>query len=217
MSLVLASESPRRRQLLTLLGVPFTAEGAAVDERTAPSPALAKASAVHRAGDVTLAADTEIDLDGERLGKPGNADEARAMLARLGGRTHEVVTEIAVLGAAGATLRFSVRSRVRMRALEPAEIAAYVATGEPLDKAGAYGIQGEGRRLVGSYEGCLANVVGLPLCHVAGALHRVGVSSRERAGAECERAFAFSCPVRARSEAQARRLQGVGELRSFVG
>src|SRR5438105_8103165 len=111
----LASGSPRRRELLALLGAPFEPVPAEVDERAADKPAVAKARAVARHGEVTLAADTMIELAGERIGKPADAADARAMLARLAGGTHAVLTEVALIDAAGRALRFGVRSSVTMR------------------------------------------------------------------------------------------------------
>src|SRR5258708_40208598 len=105
----LASGSPRRRELLALLGAPFEVAPADVDERTAARPALAKAEAVARRGDVTLAADTMIELEGERIGKPEGPAGAVAMLQRLAGRTHVVRTEVALIGAAGPSPHFRVR------------------------------------------------------------------------------------------------------------
>ena len=191
----LASGSPRRIQLLRLLGLPFEIAPADVDELSFASPATAKADAAARPGAVTLAADTEVLLDGEQLGKPKGDGDAFTMLARLAGRTHDVRTEVVVDAASGRRIRFAVRSRVTMRPLSVPEIERYVSSGEPLDKAGAYAIQGEGRRLVDRYEGCLANVTGLPLCHAYHALRRAGVVSPERPERVCQEHFAFSCPV----------------------
>ena len=206
-ALVLASASPRRRELLALLGVPFDVAAAEVDERAVASPALAKATAVAGRGSVTVAADTEIDLDGERLGKPRDAADAVAMLGRLAGRAHEVVTEVVVVDAAGRPLGFAVRSRVAMRSRDDGAIAAYVASGEPLDKAGSYALQGAGGALVERWEGCRANIVGLPLCHLQAALRGAGVTTRERAEAACQRHFAFVCPVWRRARAQGHSLR----------
>src|SRR5256714_2989808 len=191
----LASGSPRRRELLALLGAPFAVAPADVDERAAPRPALAKAEAVARPGEVTLAADTMIELDGERIGKPVDADEAVAMLQQLAGREHVVRTEVARVDGAGRHLIFGVRSTVSMRPADEVAIRAYVATGEPLDRAGAYAIQGGGSALVASYAGCYANIVGLPLCHVFFALRRVGIAMPERPEPAFARAFGFVCPA----------------------
>jgi len=217
-ALVLASASPRRRELLALLGVPFEVAAAEVDERAVASPALAKATAIAGRGSVTVAADTEIDLDGERLGKPRDTADAVATLGRLAGRAHEVVTEVALVDAAGRSLRFAVRSRVAMRSRDEGAIAAYVASGEPLDKAGSYALQGAGGALVERWEGCRANIVGLPLCHLQPALRRAGVVTRERAETTCQRHFAFVCPVwrRARSQGHSLRDGAVCETADVV-
>ena len=159
----LASGSPRRRELLAALGAPFEVVPADVDERAADRPALAKAEAVARHGAVTLAADTMIELDGERIGKPRDAADAVAMLRRLAGRTHVVRTEVALVNGAGRALHFGVRSAVTMTPFDVPAVRAYVASGEPLDRAGAYAIQGAGAALVRALRGDYENVVGLPL------------------------------------------------------
>jgi len=115
-----------------------------------------------------------------------------------------VRSAIAVIAPSGRPLRFAVRSRVTMRPLSLREIERYVSTGEPADKAGAYAIQGEGRRLVASFEGCLANVTGLPLYHVYYALRRAGVVPRERPERVCQEHFAFVCPVWRAAQRQGR-------------
>src|SRR5207245_11239431 len=132
-----------------------------VDERAAERPALVKAEAVARRGDVTLAADTMIELEGERIGKPDGPADAVAMLRRLAGRTHVVRTEVALVNAAGRAPPFGVRSAVTMKPFDAPAIREYVASGEPLDRAGAYAIQGRGGVLLASYAGCYANIVGL--------------------------------------------------------
>ena len=170
--LVLASASPRRRDLLTSLGLTFTVAPSDADEtwpeELAIGPAteaiaLRKARAVPAPGALVLAADTVVVLDGEVLGKPADPDEAAATLRRLSGRTHEVVTGLALaLGGREATAHET--TRVTFAALSDAEIAAYVATGSPLDKAGSYGIQDDlGALLVERIDGDYSNVVGLPL------------------------------------------------------
>lgn len=130
--------------------------------------ALDKARAVAREWTggpaVVLGADTEVVLDGRYLGKPRDAADAARMLRELGGRTHEVVTGLALVDApSGREETLAVTTRVTMIDAGAEEIAAYVATGEPLDKAGAYAIQGQGARLVSRVDGCLTNVVGLPV------------------------------------------------------
>jgi septum formation protein len=157
-----------------------------VDERlegpVGPEPvaalALEKARAVaaRRAADIVLGADTVVVVDGQALGKPAGAAEARAMLRRLRGRAHEVITGVAVVAAgtdrAGAT---AVVSQVLMRDYGDEAIEAYVAGGEPLDKAGAYAIQGQGGALVGGWVGSYSNIVGLPLEATARLLGEFGV------------------------------------------
>ena len=211
----LASASPRRIELLRTLHVPFEVVPADVDEERADSPAAAKAAAVSTAGTVTLAADTEVIHEGERLGKPRGDADAVAMLATLAGQTHEVRTEVAVVAASGRRLRFAVHTRVAFRPLSMRDIERYVGTGEPTDKAGAYAIQGEGRRLVAGYEGCFANVTGLPLCHVYFALRRAGVAPAERPERACQSHFAFTCPVWRTAQRQGRSLSEGGEFLSW--
>jgi septum formation protein len=177
--IVLASSSPRRRVLLRELGVAFCVRVPDVDERPlpgeAPGPhvrrlALAKARAVVRGlapgsgAQWVLGADTVVALDGTILGKPRDAADAERMLARLSGRTHEVLTGVALVPAGGGRARSAVvRSRVEMKPFDAAAIRRYVAGGEPLDKAGSYAVQGRGRHLVARVRGSLTNVVGLPL------------------------------------------------------
>jgi septum formation protein len=181
--IVLASASPRRRELLSLLGLTFDVAPADVDEswRNGEAPevhaerlAREKADAVCRPGAVTVAADTIVVVDGAILGKPADAAEARAMLARLAGRRHVVHTGIAV---AYGERRASavVATEVWFRPLDAAAIAAYVATGEPLDKAGAYGIQGYGAVLVDRIEGDYFTVMGLGLARLVDLLGEVGL------------------------------------------
>jgi len=211
----LASSSPRRIQLLRLLQIPFDWSAPNVDEQRFESPALAKAVAVARPGEVTVAADTEVEIDGESIGKPADDSHAVAMLATLSGREHDVRTEVVVVAASGARRQFAVRSRVTFRELSLRQIERYVGTGEPLDKAGGYAIQGEGRRLVDAYDGCLANITGLPLCHLYFALRRAGVVPRERPEIVCQAHFAFVCPVWRKAQRQGRALRDRAEYRSW--
>ena len=214
--LILASGSPRRQNLLGLLGIPFTVAPADIDERAAAHPALAKAEAVARPGDVVLAADTMIELGGERIGKPADADDAAVMLTRLAGCDHMVRTEVALIGAGGRRFSFAVRSEVRMRPADPQQIREYVATGEPLDKAGAYALQGLGGELVDRYSGCYANIVGLPLCHVFFALRKMGLAMPERPESAFARAFGFTCPAWRLAYADGRALRDGAEYDSWV-
>ncbi len=173
--LVLASASPRRRDLLAELGLPYEIRPVDADERPLPGEkpeamvlrlALAKARAAARDGEVTLGADTVVALGDEILGKPSGSAEARSMLARLAGRAHDVWTGVATITRDGAVIRERARAertRVVFRPLAAGEIAEYVATGEPLDKAGAYAIQGGAAGFVSELVGSRSNVVGLPL------------------------------------------------------
>lgn len=172
--LILASASPRREELLRQLGVPFTVvrsdlpekltEGSPVESLRALALAKARAVAGRVETGVVLGADTAVVLDGAIFGKPANPDDARRMLRALRGRSHEVITGVALVAApARAETSRAVVTRVEMRQYGEDEIDAYVATGEPADKAGAYAIQGEGGKLVFRVDGCFTNVVGLPL------------------------------------------------------
>jgi septum formation protein len=188
--LVLASASPRRRELLAWLGVEHVVEAADVDEggrpgETAPqlvgrlATAKAAAIAARRVHDWVLGADTIVELDGELLGKPTDRREGTAMLARLSGREHRVATAFALLAPGGAVRTAEVvQSRVRFRRIEARALAAYVGTGEPDDKAGAYAIQGLGAALIESVEGSFTNVMGLPLVQVERALVEAGLLVR---------------------------------------
>ena len=185
--IILASASPRRQSLLRQLGLGFRVYEPSVDEagEAGEDPAshvrrvaLAKARAAAReckAG-VIIAADTLVVVDGQRLGKPASDEQAAAMLQRLAGREHRVVTAVAVMDAASGRTETAVEStRVWFRPLDPEEIQRYVATGEPRDKAGAYGIQGLGAVFVERIEGCYFAVVGLPLAVLARLLARFGI------------------------------------------
>ncbi len=194
-ALVLASASPRRRELLALLGVPFEVVPADIDEtRDAPSPsalvetlALEKARAVQalHPSAVVIGSDTVVVLDGRILGKPTDAEDARAMLGALRGRAHEVTTGLAVLSPDRAPLVTSVTTVVRMRTYSEVEVGAYVARGRvdgqpydgPLDKAGAYAIQDAVFAPVEATVGCVCSVVGLPLWTVRRLLGAAGVEA----------------------------------------
>lgn len=191
--LYLASRSPRRLALLGQLGLCAMVVAASVDETPSDGEdaaayvqrlALAKARAGQQAcapAEVApgarprpvLAADTAVVVDGRILGQPADADAALAMLARLSGRTHEVLTAVHLLGRHGH--QALVRSQVRMRPISPREAAAYWATGEPRDKAGAYAIQGLGAVFVEHLAGSYSGVVGLPLYETAALLAREGL------------------------------------------
>ncbi|HZI12318.1 MAG TPA: Maf family protein [Myxococcus sp.] len=189
--LVLASASPRRREFLSQLGIHFTVSAADIDETPQPGEEAgayvlrlarekARAVAVRHPGAWVLAADTTVALGAELLGKPRDAEEARAMLGRLSGRTHEVHTGVALAGRHEEAL--VVRTRVTFRTLGAGEIAWYAGTGEPLDKAGAYAVQGKGGFLVASVEGSPTNVIGLPLGETLALLEKAGVPLPWRPG-----------------------------------
>lgn len=170
---VLASGSPRRRELLDQLGLAFVVVVPHVDETPQPGEqpvalvrrlAVAKAAAVE--GDPVLGADTIVEVDGEILGKPVDADDARRMLRRLSGRSHRVHTGVAV--RSGERTQVEVTTTiVTFAPLTPPLIEWYLGTGEPFDKAGAYAVQGHGGVFVETIRGSVSNVVGLPLSTVA--------------------------------------------------
>ncbi len=195
---ILASASPRRQALLGLLGYPFTVVVSGVDEdvhldndpptyvaRTARHKAEAVAQSPHLsvshspARHIIIAADTTVALDDTIMGKPANPDEARAMLRALRGRTHAVHTAVCVLEPAAGRELFSVHSAaVTMRPYSDAEIDAYIATGDPFDKAGAYAIQHPTFQPVARLAGCFLGVVGLSLCDLIPLLRQLDVPDR---------------------------------------
>ncbi len=196
--LYLASKSPRRQSLLSQLGIEFEtlllreAVGrerdvveVALDEEPAPHYVERMARTKAQVGwqrmqdrklaeRAVLGADTEVVLDGEIFGKPRNANDAVRMLKRLSGRTHQVLTAVAIRYRNAIEVDLS-SSRVTLRRLAAAEIERYVQTGEPLDKAGSYAVQGRAAAFVARIEGSYSGVVGLPLCETATLLARVGV------------------------------------------
>ncbi len=185
-ALCLASVSPRRRTLLAQIGVTFKIRAADVDESVLPAEsaheyvrrlAREKSLAVRRSGEAlpVLAADTTVVLDGRIYGKPRDRDDALAMLGRLSGRTHEVLTAVALADGRGCAERLS-ESRVRFRTLSAPEIVAYWDSGEPRDKAGGYAIQGLGAVFVESLSGSYSGVMGLPLFETAELLRAAGLA-----------------------------------------
>ncbi len=185
MALILASSSPRRRQLLAALGHPFTIDAADIDESRMgeESPAAhvrrlaeekARAVAARRPQDVILAADTIVVHQGRILGKPKDADDARAMLQSLRNEPHQVITAVAVSRADAIVSDLDV-STIIMRNYSDAEIDAYIASGDPFDKAGAYAIQNAAFAPVARLEGCYAGVMGLPLALTARLLAAAGL------------------------------------------
>lgn len=187
MNWILASGSPRRRELLEMLGVPdLTIRPATGPERATPGAGpeqTVRELSLHKAQevaqtcapeDIIIAADTIVYLDGAILGKPKDHDDAVRMLTALSGREHIVYTGVAVLR--GGELRQAVeQTTVRFRTLMPAEIERYIATGEPMDKAGAYAIQGLAAMFVIGLDGDYYNVMGLPVCPLAMILRKFGV------------------------------------------
>ncbi len=175
MALILASQSPRRKALLELLNIPFSVQVTDTDEAMDPGlPPEAEVARVSRLkaqaiprqeADTVIAADTVVVLDGKVLGKPADEAEAKAMLKALSGRTHQVMTGLTVLSKQGAVTCTEI-TQVRFRPLSSGEISRYVASGDPMDKAGAYGIQSGGALFVESICGDYYNVMGLPVCRL---------------------------------------------------
>lgn len=187
--LILASASARRAEILRDAGIAFTVLSSAVDET--PIPGESAPDLVQRLADakaelvaaralgpaIVIAADTEVVLDGQILGKPRTTDDARNMLAKLSGRTHAVVTGVTLIRLPDAERRRFVEiTNVHFASLSPEELTRYLASEEPFDKAGAYAIQGRAGRYIPRIEGCYFNVVGLPLAQLCHALTELGWS-----------------------------------------
>jgi septum formation protein len=186
--LILASASPRRRELLALLGLPFEVQPSSFEEpspETHPNPAafaislaLGKAEevAARNPGRLVIGADTLVVLGTQLLAKPSDPEDAARMIRALSGHTHQVITGVALVrrGDAEVERSFHAATDVTFRRLEEREIRTYVATGEPMDKAGAYGIQGHGALLIEGIGGDYPNVVGLPVAPLALALRELG-------------------------------------------
>ena len=182
--LILASASPRRRELLSLFGIPFVIRAADIDEKMDPQKppfdevarvSCRKAEAIEREEtDTVIAADTIVVCDGRVLGKPHSREEAQTMLKLLSGREHQVMTGCTVLrGDRRET--FTQVTTLHFRPLSDREISRYVDSGEPMDKAGAYGIQGGAALFCTGIQGDYYNVMGLPLCHLGDVLRQMGV------------------------------------------
>ena len=185
MSIVLASGSPRRRELLALITENFTVCPVDADETLRPGAPLdeevvrlsclkAEAAQALHPDAVCIGSDTMVTIDGLPLGKPADEKQAAEMLRRLRGRTHEVLTGLAVLPPDGEARTLCTRTRVTFRDFAEDELAAYLATGEPLDKAGAYGIQGHGALLIRGIEGDYYSVMGLPVAPLYEILRGLG-------------------------------------------
>jgi len=187
MRLILASSSPRRREILALLGLPFAAIAPNFEETLSPHCpaeaevldfALGKAQSVAKNNPqaIVIGSDTMILVGGEKIGKPNGLEHARELLRTLSGKNHRILTSIALLdGVGGPGLRIVEEVSVKMRAFTDAEIERYLSCNESLDKAGAYSIQGEGRALIESIEGDYLAAVGLPLKPIAGYLASRGI------------------------------------------
>jgi septum formation protein len=207
--LVLASSSPRRRQLLSLTGWQFIVSAANVDEtqypnetpadyvlRLAETKARATATALADADQIILAADTTVVDGSDILGKPADRAEAIAMLKRLRGHTHQVYTGIALFRSRNELLLKDLCvTDVPMRDYSDAELLAYVETGDPLDKAGAYAIQHPEFQPVARMDGCFASVMGLPICHVIRLMRQMDLQPQTNFFRSCETLLEYQCPV----------------------
>ena len=207
-SLILASNSPRRQQLLALGGWSFSVLVADVDESQHPGEApgdyvlrlaemKARKSAEKADADkVIIAADTAVVDAGEILGKPVDKQDAVRMLKRLRGHTHQVYTGLALLRASDGYLQTDLTvTDVPMRAYSDGEIQAYVRSGDPLDKAGAYGIQHPGFQPVENLRGCFASVMGLPLCRLTYLLGQFGIVPQSSAVLRCQAVLQYDCQI----------------------
>lgn len=206
--LILASNSPRRRELIRFGGWEFDVRPVDIDETPYPDEdalayvrRMAYTKATHAAaalepGRIAVTADTTV-VDGEEiLGKPSDHQEAVAMLRRLRGRSHQVHTAIGVFQQGNSRPHIEVcTTNVPMRYYSDEEILTYVASGDPFDKAGGYAIQHAGFRPVDHLNGCYANVVGLPVCHLVRALRAYDIDSKEDVHSQCLSRLGFSCRV----------------------
>jgi septum formation protein len=201
--LLLASQSPRRRELLALLGLSFETDAPDVDEtpQEGETPAAlaarlsqAKAQACSADHAIVIACDTIVAHEGQVLGKPRDPGEASEMLRRLRGRSHSVYTGVTLFDKSTVRSVTDVaETQVVMRAYTDAEMEAYVASGDPMDKAGAYAIQHRGFHPVSEVRGCFANVMGLPLCHLARYLREWGIEPPQNVPAVCQTHTGHRC------------------------
>lgn len=204
--LVLASQSPRRAELLALTGLPFTQKCALTDEshRAGESPAqyslrLAREKAdkgaqIENDDCLVLAADTIVVHNNAILGKPANAKEAERMLRDLQGKIHTVITAF-VLTWSNNTREGCCSTQVQIRQLSPKERMDYIASGDPFDKAGAYGIQNRQFQPATTLSGCVANVMGLPICQVVRALSEAGLTNTADLASKCAATTGFDCQI----------------------
>jgi MAF protein len=208
LKVILASASPRRRELIQLLAIEWETVTASVDEssvhhpepaadviQTAELKAMAVAEQVSGAR-IIVAADTTVAIDGERLNKPADELEARIMLKKLRGRIHQVYTGIVLLNTStGQMITEIAIIDVPMRDYTNEEIDAYVDSGDPLDKAGAYAIQHPEFQPVSKLAGCYAGVMGLPLCHLTRALRRFDMQLTDAIALRCQQTIQYDCPI----------------------
>ncbi|MBI5568186.1 MAG: septum formation protein Maf [Chloroflexi bacterium] len=209
-TVLLASASPRRRELIKLLGLPVETTAADIDEtpldhESAANMAIrlsqAKAQSVAAlipdlSIRIIIASDTIVSLDGEPLGKPIDAADARSMLRHLRDRVHQVHTAVTLIDpASDRVITDLATSDVRMRAYSDQEIDDYIASGDPFDKAGAYAIQHSGFKPAENFAHCYANVMGLPLCHVVRSLRKLGIEPVNDVPTACQAYLNYQCPM----------------------
>ncbi len=207
-TIILASNSPRRRQLLSLMVDSFRVQPSDVDETFLPQEtpqeyvlrvAEEKARAIGGRVNgefVIIAADTTVMDGDEILGKPANAEEAEQTLRRLRNRTHQVLTGLVVFRPADGYMASElVVTDVPMRNYSDQEIEQYIATGDPFDKAGAYAIQNDDFHPVSDLDGCFANVMGFPVCHLMLLLKQFGIVVSKECPLECQKTLAYACPI----------------------
>ncbi|HSV86470.1 MAG TPA: Maf family protein [Levilinea sp.] len=205
--LILASNSPRRRELLSCFQVPFRVSPVSIDEDALPGEEPGKyvmrlavtkghaAASAAQPGELVVSADTTVADGAQILGKPASEDEASQMLAQLRNRMHQVYTALAVYDPHTGCIETSLaRSDVRMRNYSDAEIQAYIATRDPFDKAGGYAIQNGAFLPVDELQGCYSNVVGLPLCHLARLLQKFYLELLPRPDNRCIFDLGYECP-----------------------
>lgn len=206
-NMILASSSPRRQELMTCLKIPFKSTPADIDESFQQDEkplqhvqrlARQKAQKVYECGGkdkLILAADTIVIHAGHILGKPKDAARAEEMLLALRGKVHQVATAICVIDEMGAYLADLCVSNVKMRTYTLEEIKAYVATGDPLDKAGAYAIQSQSFHPVPAFDGCFASVMGFPFCHIERNLRKIDGYNCVPVADICQKNLHYSCPI----------------------
>lgn len=205
--IILASSSPRRREMIAWMGIPFEIFPADIDERLHQDEepithvkrlALQKAkkiASVNNTGAVILAADTIVLHDGQILGKPQNKQHAREMLLSLRGQVHQVATAICLITPADGIFQDLCISSVHMRTYGDDEILAYVDSGDPLDKAGAYAIQNKSFDPVTQFSGCFASVMGFPLCHIERNLRKIDGYNYLPVAEICQQNLHYACPI----------------------